>query len=89
MDTTQFTALTGEALRTLILVVLPIVLPALVVGLMLGMLQAATSINEMTLSFVPKFLVVIASIFLFGRLMLQLLSDFLMTVFDRIPDIVR
>jgi flagellar biosynthesis protein FliQ len=89
MESHYFTSLTSEALWTLVLVILPVVVPALVVGLALGMFQAATSINEMTLSFVPKLLVVLLSLFLFGTLMMQWLADFLMRIFDRIPDLVR
>jgi flagellar biosynthesis protein FliQ len=89
MESHYFTSLTSEALWTLVLVILPVVVPALIVGLALGMFQAATSINEMTLSFVPKLLVVLLSLFLFGTLMMQWLADFLMRIFDRIPDLVR
>jgi flagellar biosynthesis protein FliQ len=89
MESHYFTSLTSEALWTLVLVILPVVVPALIVGLALGMFQAATSINEMTLSFVPKLLVVLLSLFLFGTLMMQWLGDFLMRIFDRIPDLVR
>jgi len=67
----------------------PILIPALVSGLILGMIQAATSINEQTLSFVPKLIVVAISIMLFGGLILGLLSDFTIGIFDRIPDLVK
>ena len=58
-------------------------------GLILGMIQAATSINEQTLSFVPKLLVVAVSIMIFGSLILGLLSDFTVSIFERIPDLVK
>ena len=67
----------------------PILIPALVSGLILGMIQAATSINEQTLSFVPKLIVVAISIMLFGGMILGLLSDFTIGIFDRIPDLVK
>ncbi len=53
------------------------------------MIQAATSINEQTLSFVPKLLVVAFSIMIFGSLILGLLSDFTVGMFERIPDLVK
>ena len=53
------------------------------------MIQAATSINEQTLSFVPKLIVVAISIMVFGGLILGLLSDFTVSIFERIPDLVR
>ncbi len=67
----------------------PILIPALLAGLILGMIQAATSINEQTLSFVPKLIVVAISIMVFGSLILGLLSDFTVSIFERIPDLVR
>ena len=53
------------------------------------LIQAATSINEQTLSFVPKLIVVAISIMLFGGMILGLLSDFTIGIFDRIPDLVK
>ena len=67
----------------------PILLPVLVSGLIIGMIQAATSINEATLSFVPKLIVVAMSILIFGSLILGLLSDFTIGMFERIPDLVK
>ncbi len=67
----------------------PILIPALLAGLLLGMVQAATSINEQTLSFVPKLVVVMFSVMIFGGMILGLLSDFTMRIFERIPDLVR
>ena len=61
----------------------------LLAGLILGMIQAATSINEQTLSFVPKLIVVAVSLMIFGGLIIGLLSDFMISQFDRIPDLVK
>ncbi|RZM35993.1 MAG: flagellar biosynthetic protein FliQ, partial [Sphingomonas sp.] len=57
--------------------------------LILGMVQAATSINEQTLTFVPKLIVVAFSILIFGSLILGLLTDFTTSMFERIPDLVK
>ena len=67
----------------------PILIPALLSGLIIGMVQAATSINEQTLSFIPKLIVVAISIMVFGSMILGLLSDFTLGIFERIPDLVR
>ena len=67
----------------------PLLIPALVAGLVLGMIQAATSINEATLTFVPKLIVVGICLALFGGAMLTLMVDFTADMFARIPDIVR
>ena len=84
-----FMGLAQQALWITALAAAPILLPALIAGLIIGMVQAATSINEQTLSFVPKLIVVAVSIVIFGSLILGLLSDFTIGIFDRIPDLVR
>lgn len=77
-----------QALWVLALACAPILIPALVAGLVLGMIQAATSINEATLSFVPKLIVVGVCLALFGSAIMALMVDFTHEVFARIPDIV-
>ena len=88
-DADYFLTLANQTMWVLALAAAPILIPALLAGLILGMVQAATSINEQTLSFVPKLIVVAASIMIFGSLILGLLSDFTVGVFERIPDLVR
>ncbi len=65
----------------------PILFIALVVGLFVGIIQAATSINEMTLSFVPKLFLVLLTFGIFANFMLIQLSDFFYHIFERIRDI--
>jgi flagellar biosynthesis protein FliQ len=89
MDATYFIGVGREALWVLALATLPILIPALIAGLVLGMIHAATSINEATLTFVPKVAVVGISIVIFGSLILGLLTDFTISIFERIPDLVR
>lgn len=89
MDATYFIGVGREALWVLALATLPVLIPALLAGLLLGMVQAATSINEATLSFVPKLAVVGISLVVFGSMILGLLSDFTISIFDRIPDLVK
>ncbi len=79
----------GQAMWLLVLVSAPVLAAALVVGLLLGMIQAATSINEQTLSFVPKLVAVGLVLLLFGAAMMGLVVDFTADVFARIPDVVR
>lgn len=81
--------LAQHALWVLVLALAPIVLPALAVGLVVGMLQAATSVNEQTLAFVPKLLVVIAALALFGAALVRLMSDFFVEVFETIPGLAH
>jgi flagellar biosynthetic protein FliQ len=89
MDADYFLTVANQTMWVLALATAPILIPALVAGLILGMIQAATSINEQTLSFVPKLLVVAFSIMVFGGLILGLLSDFTIGMFERIPDLVK
>lgn len=78
----------GMAQQTLWITALsaaPILVPALLAGLILGMVQAATSINEATLSFVPKLLIVAVMLGIFGGSIMYLIVDFTRDVYDRIP----
>jgi flagellar biosynthesis protein FliQ len=84
-----FIGVAQQALWVLALACSPVLVPALVAGLVLGMIQAATSINEATLSFVPKLIVVGLCLVLFGGAMLMLMADFTRDMFARIPDVVR
>ena len=65
----------------------PLLAIALAIGLLIGIIQAATSINEMTLSFVPKLVVVILTFGLLSSFMLAQLSDYFMFIFDQIAHI--
>jgi len=89
MDAQYFLTLANQTMWVLALAAAPILLPVLVSGLVIGMVQAATSINEQTLSFVPKLIVVAFSILIFGGLIVGLLSDFMVSMFERIPDLVK
>ena len=84
-----FIGVAQQALWILSLAAAPILRPALVAGLVLGMIQAATSINEATLSFVPKLIVVAISLALFGGAILMLIADFTQEIFARIPELMH
>ncbi len=88
-DPDYFIGIAQQALWILALATAPILIPALVAGLVLGMIQAATSINEATLSFVPKLIIVALCLALFGSAILMLLADFTREMFARIPDLMR
>lgn len=89
MDANYFLSIGREAIWILALAAAPILLPALLAGFLLGMVQAATSIQEQTLTFVPKLIVVAVSIVIFGGMIVGLISDFTLSIFERIPDLVR
>jgi flagellar biosynthetic protein FliQ len=66
----------------------PLLLPALVVGLIVAMFQAATQINESTLTFVPKIVVIGLVLLLFGPTMLQQFLDYFQDLIKEIPVLI-
>jgi len=84
-----FLSIAQQALWVLALASAPILIPALVTGIVLGMVQAATSINEQTLSFVPKLLLVALCLAVFGGSIMLLLVDFTRSIFERIPALMH
>ena len=89
MDADYFLTVAREAMWVLALASAPILIPALVSGLILGMIQAATSINEQTLSFVPKLIIVAIALALAGGTIMMMLGDFTREMYARIPDLLR
>lgn len=77
-----------RALEVTMLISAPLLLAALVAGVLIGMLQAATQINEMTLSFIPKLLALSAVLFLAGPWMLGVLLDYTRDLYASIPAMV-
>lgn len=76
-----------EAFWTIVLIAGPVLLAALVIGLLIGILQAATSINEMTLSFVPKILLVLIFLAIFSSFMMSGLTEYFSGIFEEIANI--
>ena len=73
-----------EALTVMVLIASPVLGAALATGLSIGILQAATSIQEMTLSFIPKLAVMALALAIFGEWQIAILIDYFETVFERI-----
>jgi len=80
--------LSQKTLYLIALISAPMLLSALAIGLFIGMFQAATSINEQTLSFIPKLLVLLMSILVAGPWMLSLLVNFSRQLFLDIPGLI-
>lgn len=74
-----------QALQVIVLLAAPMLLSALLVGLFIGMLQAATQINEMTLSFIPKLIVLVAALWIGGPWMLELITTYATRLISDIP----
>jgi flagellar biosynthetic protein FliQ len=80
-------SLIQQALEVLVLVSAPPLFAALAVGLLISIFQAATQINEMTLSFIPKLLAMFAALVLAGPWMLSTLLDFTRRLYGAIPQL--
>jgi flagellar biosynthesis protein FliQ len=80
--------LVRQGLEVTILVSAPLLLTALVTGLLVSVFQAATQINEMTLSFIPKLLAIFVALVLAGPWMLSLMVDFTRRLILGIPGII-
>jgi flagellar biosynthetic protein FliQ len=77
------------ALGTMLLLAMPLLLTALVIGLLVGVFQAATQINEMTLSFIPKLVGMTVTIVVAGPWMLKVIVSYTRELFESIPALIR
>ena len=77
-----------NAMEVTLMVAAPMLLVALIIGLIVSIFQAATQINEATLSFIPKLLAVFATAVIAGPWMLGLVLDYMRTLFSSIPQLV-
>lgn len=77
-----------HALTITTMLAAPMLIAALIAGLAIGMVQAATQINEMTLSFIPKLLVLVATLFIAGPWMLKLIVGYTRELFESIPSLI-
>jgi flagellar biosynthetic protein FliQ len=80
--------LISQALRLIMLIVAVLVVPGMIVGLMIGIFQAATQINEQTLSFLPRLMVTLLAIAMAGHWVFAKLMDFCVEVFRQAPMLV-
>ncbi|MEK2688960.1 flagellar biosynthesis protein FliQ [Bdellovibrio sp. GT3] len=78
-----------DALRTTAMLAAPLLISTLVVGLAVSIFQALTQINEATLTFIPKMIVVAAVIVLAGPWMMDVLTSYTSTLIENIPAMVR
>lgn len=88
MDADTVIDIGRQAMEVTILLAAPILLASLLVGLLIAMFQAATQINEMTLSFVPKLMVVSAVLIGAGPWMLRQITGFMTRLVENIPYLI-
>ena len=88
MTPESIVGLVQQALEVTLLISAPLLLAALITGLVISVFQAATQINEMTLSFIPKLLAIFAALVLAGPWMLSVIVDFTRRLFSAIPGLI-
>ncbi len=76
------------ALKTILLIIAPVVGAGLLTGLLVAVFQATTQIQEQTLAFIPKILAVMIALAVFGPWMLNIIVDFVLNLFRFIPQVV-
>jgi flagellar biosynthetic protein FliQ len=89
MDIASVIDLGREALWMTVLISAPLLGIALAAGLLIGVVQAATSINDMTLSFIPKLAALGITLVLVGGWQIGVLVDFTRRLFERIPQLFQ
>lgn len=80
-----FVELFQDALYLILIMVSAIIIPGLIVGLIVAVFQAATSINEQTLSFLPRLIATLLSLMLFGHWMTRMLMEYFLRLVQEIP----
>ena len=78
-----------SAIKTAVLLASPMLISGLVVGILVSMFQTATQINEMTLTFIPKLVVVGLVLMLGGHWMISLLMNFSLDLINSIPELIH
>ena len=88
MTPTAVIELGRQAVEVTLMVSAPLFIAALTTGLLISIFQAATQINEMTLSFVPKLVAIFVTLVLAGPWMITVLTDFMRRLFESIPTMI-
>lgn len=89
MNPEQVMTIAYQGMRVALYLAGPLLLTALLIGLIVSLFQAATQINEMTLSFIPKILGVVIMLVVIGPFLLQLIIDYTTELFTSIPSMVQ
>ncbi|MDP1607440.1 MAG: flagellar biosynthesis protein FliQ [Rhodocyclaceae bacterium] len=88
MTPTAVVEIGRQAVEVLLMISAPLFIAALATGLIISIFQAATQINEATLSFVPKLIVVFLTLVLAGPWMITVMTDFMRRLYGSIPSII-
>jgi flagellar biosynthetic protein FliQ len=82
------TTIGQQAMWVTMLIAAPMLLSALAIGLLVGMFQAATQINEMTMSFIPKLMVLVTVLVIAGPWMLSVIVNYTRQLIEQIPSLI-
>ncbi|MCA2935352.1 MAG: flagellar biosynthesis protein FliQ [Burkholderiales bacterium] len=85
MNSQNVLSLGMQAMEAMLMMSAPLLLTALIIGLLVSIFQAATQINEQTLSFIPKLVAMIGALAFAGPWMISMFTDFMRRVFESIP----
>lgn len=88
MDADTVIDLSQQALYVVVMLAAPMLISALTIGLIVGMFQAATQINEMTLSFIPKLFILVVALMTAGPWMLDVLVNYTRNLYLSIPGLI-
>lgn len=81
--------ITNQAMKVALMLAAPMLAGALIIGILVSLFQAVTQINEQTLSFIPKILIIVAALVFFSPWMLDTMTEFTRETFLRIPEMVN
>lgn len=89
MTPEMFVELFRDALMMVLMMVCAIIVPSLLIGLVVAIFQAATSINEQTLSFLPRLIVTLLALMFFAHWMTQMMMEYFYSLIDRLPQVLH
>ncbi len=89
MENEFVTEVVGQAIKVTLMLSAPMLIGALLVGILVSIFQAVTQINEQTLSFIPKILVIIAALVIFSPWMMETMVTYTQDLFTSIPELIR
>jgi flagellar biosynthetic protein FliQ len=89
MENEYVIEITQQAMKVTLMLAAPMLIGALVVGVLVSIFQAVTQIQEQTLSFIPKILVIVAALVIFSPWMMETMTSYTRELFVSIPELVR
>ncbi|WP_260259504.1 flagellar biosynthesis protein FliQ [Vibrio intestinalis] len=88
MTPEMFVELFRDALWMVLIMVCAIIIPSLLIGLVVAIFQAATSINEQTLSFLPRLIVTLLALMFFAHMMTTMMTEYFYSIIEQLPQVL-